>query len=208
MFCPYHGYYRGDRCPECGRRGMKLMDDEEAEALSRRMVAALRHVPERYGIQLDEHGFVPIKELTRAIRRKRGFRWVREVHIVAIAMTDERGRYELREGKIRATYGHTLEVDLSDFPAEAPEKLYFPCTPEEAEFLLEMGIRPSDRSWVHLSSSREKAREAAMARGIAEPVILEVDARRALEDGVFIRKAGREVYIAKEIPPQYVRVSE
>ncbi len=39
-------------------------------------------------------------------------------------------------------------------------------------------------------------------------MILEVDAKQALDKGVNIMKAGKEVYISKEIEPEYLKKHE
>ena len=48
-------------------------------------------------------------------------------HFEAIANADEKGRYQVENGMIGATYGHSIELDL-DLPTDdIPEVLYYPC---------------------------------------------------------------------------------
>ena len=58
-----------------------------------------------------------------------------------------------------------------------------------------------------MSGSVEKAMEAGKTR-VENPVILKIDARKAMEDGIVIKKAGKEVYIADEIDAKYISVLE
>ena len=98
-------------------------------------------------------------------------------------------------------------MDL-DLPSEdIPDTLFIPTTEKEAELLLEGGIKPSDRTYVHLSGTYESALEAGAVR-TDSPVILEVDAEKALEEGLNIMKAGKMVYISKEIEPEYLKKHE
>ncbi len=91
-----------------------------------------------------------------------------------------------------------------DLPTEdIPPILYYPTTEEECNLLLEIGLRPADRQWVHVSDTLESATEAGQVR-TPHPVILQVDAEKAREEGVVIKKAGKYVYITKEIPAEYL----
>ncbi len=206
--CPEHGYYRGKTCPECKKEGKFLMDDREVRKLSSVLIGILRHFPQQFNVKLDTHGWADIDEVCNAIKsRIDRFYWLRKKHVVALALTDEKGRYQLREGKIRATYAHTIEVDLSDLPDADVDTLYYPVTEEELEIVLEQGLLPTDRNKVHLSGSVEKAMEAGKTR-VDNPVILKIDAKKAMEEGVVIKKAGKEVYIADEIDAKYISVME
>jgi len=206
--CPEHGYYRGKTCPECKKEGKFLMDDREVRKLSSILIGILRHFPQQFNVKLDSHGWADIDEVVNAIKNKIDrFYWLRKRHVVALALTDEKGRYQLREGKIRATYAHTIEVDLSDLPDADVDALYYPVTEEELEIVLEQGLLPTDRNKVHLSGSIEKAMEAGKTR-VENPVILKIDAKKAMEDGIVIKKAGKEVYIADEIDAKYISVLE
>ncbi|HDD57584.1 MAG TPA: RNA 2'-phosphotransferase, partial [Thermoplasmatales archaeon] len=81
--------------------------------------------------------------------------------------------------------------------------LYYPVTEEELEFVLESGLHPSDRKKVHLSGTIEKAMEAGKVR-TENPVILKIDAKSAIKDGLKIYKAGKDVYVADSIDKKYI----
>jgi putative RNA 2'-phosphotransferase len=205
--CAQHGYFRGEVCPACGQAGRFLMNDRELDHLGRVMTGILRHFPDRYGLAIDPQGWIDLPEIVRAIgRRHPAYHWLRPHHLVAIAETDAKGRYEVRGEKVRATYGHTLEVDL-DLPTDnIPDYLYFPVTAEESAIVLEVGLKPSDRRKVHLSKTPAAARAAGKVR-TPEPTILEIDAARAREVGIVIMQAGKTVYLADQIPPEVLRRS-
>ncbi len=198
--CEEHGYYRGDECPECGSRGRFIMSDEESKNLGKTTAGILRHFPDKYGLEMDDRGWVDLEHFVKSLRnRQKRFHWLRKYHVKALAGTDDKGRYQEEDGYVRATYGHSVEVDL-DLPSEdIPDKLFAPTTEKEADLLMEGGIRPSDRAYVHLSGTYESAVEAGAVRS-DNPVILEVDAEKAMEEGQAIMEAGKGVYITKEIP--------
>ncbi|HEV2230623.1 MAG TPA: RNA 2'-phosphotransferase [Thermoplasmata archaeon] len=202
--CAQHGYFRAEACPVCGQPARFLMNDRELDHLGRVMTGILRHFPEKYGLELDAHGWVGLPKLVQAISsHHRGYHWLRAHHLVAIAESDAKGRYEVRDDRVRATYGHTLEIDL-DLPTDhIPDELYFPVTTEEAPIVLEVGLKPSDRRKVHLSKTAADARAAGAVR-TPEPVILAVDARRARSEGIVIMQAGRTVYLVDQVPPTFL----
>lgn len=199
--CRSHGFFREEFCPSCEGKGKFLLSDKELDSLGRTMAGVLRHFPERYGLDMDEHGFVDLRDFITALQiRNEKFRFLKPHHILGVIETDAKGRYEFRDGRIRATYAHSFEVDL-DLPQDnIPTILYFPTTEEETQILLEIGLRPSDRKMVHLSHSYEDAMEAGRVR-TDDPIILEVNTEKAIDQGVVIMKAGKTVYVTKETPP-------
>lgn len=203
--CPQHGYFRADSCPVCGQVGRFLMNDRELDHLGRILTGVLRHFPDRYGLEVDQHGWIDLARIARAIsQRHPAYHWLRAHHLVAIAETDAKGRYEVRGDRVRATYGHTLEIDL-DLPTdEIPEHLYYPVTQDEAAIVLEVGLRPSDRRKVHLSKTAADAAAAGRVR-TPEPILLEVDTRKAREQGIVIMQAGKTVYLVDQVPAELLR---
>jgi putative RNA 2'-phosphotransferase len=153
---------------------------------------------------MDGKGWVDISDLIDAIGTGRsGFRWLRTRHIEALVNTDPRGRYQIDGGMIRATYGHTIDVNLDDLPIADLDKYYYPVTEEEADIILEGGLHPIDRKKVHLSGSIKKAVEAGKVR-TEEPMILLIDGKKAIKDGLKIYQAGKDVYITDMIDAKYI----
>ena len=206
--CPDHGYFRGEVCTICGEPGRFLMNEQELEQIGRTMAGALRHFPEKFELQMDEQGFVSLKDFIGALKRQRErYHWLRPHHIIAIIETDPKGRYQVSNDLIRATYGHSLPLNLNLPTDNIPDTLYYPTTPEEFDILLETGLKPSDRKQVHLSKTYNDARTAGKVR-TEEPIILAIDAKKAMEDGIIIGRAGRTVFLTLEIPAEYLHKAE
>lgn len=202
--CEQHGYYRGEACPVCESKGKFLMNDRELSSLSRILAGALRHFPEKLGLIMDGKGWVDISELIDAIGVGRsGFKWLRVHHIEALAQTDSRGRYQIDGGMIRATYGHTIEVNPDDLPIADLDEYFYPVTEEEVDIILEGGLHPTDRKKVHLSGTYEKAMEAGKVR-TEDPLILKIDGKKTNKDGMQIYKAGTDVYLTDSVDPKYI----
>ena len=209
--CREHGYFRGEECPICGSEEKFLMSSQELESLGRMMAGILRHFPERFNLEMDEEGFVDIYRMVSAIKRKRGdrMRWLRPTHIIGLVETDPKGRYQIENNHVRATYGHSLDLRLSLPTDNIPPVLYYPSSKEDLDGYLEEGITPRDRVMVHLSKTYENAWEAGSHRGEAEePMILVIDAEAAQDNGIIIQRAGTTVYTVEEVPPDFISIAE
>ena len=184
------------------------MNEEELDKLGRTMAGVLRHFPERYGLRMNKQGWVDLEDFINEVKNKqRRFRWLKAHHVLAIIDTDPKGRYQFRDGMIRATYAHSVDVEL-DLPTRGiPEFLYFPSTKEEKDILLETGLMPSDRKKVHLSKTIESAVVAGKVRD-PEPLIFEINAKEMGDDDIIIGKAGNTVYVADNVPANYLRLME
>ncbi len=206
--CVDHGYFRGEKCPVCGEAGKFLMSEEELSRIGRTMAGALRHFPEKFDLKMDEQGFVSMRDFISAIKRfNPRYHWLRPHHIVALIETDPKGRYQVSNDLIRATYGHTLELDLRLPIDNIPECLFYPTTPEEADIILETGLKPSDRKLVHLSKTYADALNAGRVRTEA-PVILEIDTVALIETGEEVQRAARTVYLVRSVPAEFLRRAE
>jgi putative RNA 2'-phosphotransferase len=206
--CTNHGYYADDDlCPACNAEGRFIMRTGERNSIARRLALVLRHAPEKFDLEMDINGWVDVKDIVRQFKKQGGKRnhWLRPHHLSAIVETDPKGRYDIRGNTIRATYGHTVEIEI-DLPTDnIPDALYYPCDPVETENLLEVGISPSGRSHVHLSASIKTAAEAGHVH-FALPTILEVDTAQMIAAGETIWHAGITVYLTDNTPAKYLSV--
>ncbi len=206
--CRTHGYFRSEECPICGEKGRFLLNQEELDILGRTMAGVLRHFPERYNLEMDGNGWVDLNGFLEAVQiRQKRFRWLRSHHVLAMIDTDPKGRYQFRDGKIRATYAHSIDVDLDLPTRDIPDELFYPSTKEELDILMETGLKPSDRKHVHLSKAFENAMEAGRVRD-PFPVIMRIDTKTMIADGLVVKKAGTTVYLTDDVPPKYITVME
>jgi len=200
--CPEHGFYRGIECDVCGFQGEVVINKERVERLGKFISGVLRHFPEKFGLEMDENGWVDFEKLLRIVSRR--YRWADRWTVKALIYSDRKGRYELKDDKIRARYGHSVDVKLNDMPEADEDVLYYGTSEEESIRLLELGIKPVNQTYVHLSTTLEKSEEVARLR-TDEPIILEVDARKARSGGVRFIKVNEHIVLAKEIPPEYIK---
>ncbi|MBN1389206.1 MAG: RNA 2'-phosphotransferase [Candidatus Thermoplasmatota archaeon] len=186
------------------------MSSYELESLGRILAGILRHFPEKFGLDMDEEGFVDIYKMVSAIKRKRGdrMRWLRPTHIIGLVETDPKGRYQVDSNHVRATYGHSIELSMSLPTDNIPERLYYPSDPGEVDQLLKNGLHPVDRTMVHLSKTWNDAYEAGIHREGPDPVIIRIDAEGAQNNGIIIQRAGKTVFTVEEIPSDFLSLSD
>ncbi|MFJ7151193.1 RNA 2'-phosphotransferase [Streptomyces sp. NPDC100445] len=177
------------------------MDERRTVQVSKYLSRHLRHQPERIGITPDPGGWVEIDTLIAAATAH-GFRFTREEldHVVA---TNDKRRFVTRDGRIRASQGHTIEVDLGLPPATPPPHLYHGTVGGSLDAIRAEGLRPMRRHDVHLSADRETAGRVGARRG--RPVVLTVDSGAMHRDGHVFHVSANGVWLTAAVPPRYLR---
>ncbi|MEU3507556.1 RNA 2'-phosphotransferase [Streptomyces longwoodensis] len=177
------------------------MDDRRTVKVSKYLSKHLRHQPGRIGLVLDEGGWVEIDTLIAAAAAH-GFPFTREEldHVVA---SNDKQRFAVDGTRIRASQGHSVDVDLGLPPATPPPYLYHGTVARFLEAIRAEGLRPMDRHDVHLSADRETATRVGARRG--RPVVLAVDAAAMHRDGHVFLVSANGVWLTRAVPPEYLR---
>jgi putative RNA 2'-phosphotransferase len=170
--------------------------------LSRLVALVLRHRPDEVGVQLDPGGFAPLDELAAALATQSGWESLTADDLVALAIADPR-RYEVRDGRMRARYGHTVTIQEPGEPAVPPEWLYYGASPSEIAEIKGSGLRPTTRGRVHLSASPLAAAEIGR-RHAPDAEVVVVFARRAADARVEFRRAGAGLFLSPEVPAEFL----
>ena len=171
--------------------------------ISKRLARHLRHDPAAIGLTLAPGGWVGVDELLDALRTH-GFAVTRE-ELDEVVETNNKRRYAFDETgtRIRASQGHSVEVDLGLPDATPPEILYHGTVPKFLEAIEREGLRPMKRHAVHLSATIETARTVAARRG--KPVILCIDAAAmTAAAGHAFQVSANGVWLTAAVPPEYL----
>lgn len=174
------------------------------ERLSRTVAHALRHEPWLYELEVDEEGWAPLGQLLDALRRDRS-EWseLERGDLEEMIRRSDRRRYEIRDGRVRALYGHSLPGKLQKEPAEPPPSLFHGTDPEALSAIRSEGLRPMGRQYVHLSADRATAGEVGR-RKAPDPAVLRVDAGAAHADGITFYAGNEKVWLSERLPPRYL----
>jgi putative RNA 2'-phosphotransferase len=197
--CSQHGLFRGERC-ECGSAGQLVLDEAKTEQLGRLVAGALRHFPDDLGLTMDSSGWVDLSSLGAVVQSRH--RWANKNLVIGLVQSDPKKRYEINSGRIRARYGHSVRVDL-DHPENELPKLYYGASEEEADRILEIGLKPASQRYIHLSTTPEKAWHVATFR-TGNPRVIQADAASAQKAGVKMMAVNDDIVISDMIPPEYL----
>ncbi|MFL6077153.1 MAG: RNA 2'-phosphotransferase [Mycobacteriales bacterium] len=179
------------------------MDERALVKASKRLSRVLRHQPERIGIELDEAGWVEVDVLLAALDRH-GTPLTREQLDEVVARNDKR-RFAIEDGRIRANQGHSVPVDLGLDPEPPPPVLYHGTPSHSVASIMADGLRRGRRHDVHLSPDVATARRVGARRGDA--VVLEIDAAAMAADGRLFYRSANGVWLTDHVPPHYLRLS-
>jgi len=176
------------------------VENDEKIRLSKYVSFLLRHNPE--DLEMDGDGFVDLDELVSKVKRR--YPTVDRNLLIKMVDESERKRFEIMENKIRALYGHTVPVHIHFKEDKQIMWLYHGTTPQASKEILEKGLKPMRRRWVHLSPTDEIAREVGKRR-TKSPVVLVIDASEARSSGIKYFRATDKVYVCKHVPAKYIK---
>jgi putative RNA 2'-phosphotransferase len=179
--------------------------------LSKLMSALLRHIPWEAGLRVDEEGWIHVDELVKGIRerwRNRAlYSWVTRDHVIAVALLDPKGRFELSPNadRIRAVYGHSIRVRIKYRVEENPPTQLYHATPKEnVKSILSEGLKPMKRLYVHLALNPSDALEAGFRHG-REVVLLSIDTRCLKAHGIPVLRASPRIFLVERVPPGCIK---
>lgn len=148
----------------------------------------------------DKRGFVEWPDVVELVQER--FYDVTEEQIEAVVSGSEKERFQLVDGKVRATYGHSFPVDLGGEAAQPPAQLFHGSARDLAHSMLRSGLKPRDRQYVHLSLTAEEA-ESVARRHDPAPAIIIVDAQAAHDEGIVFYKSG-PLFLVENVPAKFL----
>ncbi len=164
----------------------------------------LRHAPERIGLELDAEGWARVTDLLR-LSNAAGHPLTEEV-LRQIVLENDKHRFAMSEdgARIRASQGHSIEIDLALSATEPPEVLYHGTAEASVEFIREHGIERGSRQYVHLSIDIETARRVGQRHG--RPAVFEVAAGEMHRSGFRLFLSENGVWLTDYVPKEHLRL--
>lgn len=182
------------------RRVFKTSMSKDLPRISKFLSFVLRHRPEAIGLTLDQGGWVPIDELLRACADSG--RKLTLATLIRIVDENDKNRFVIRDGLIRANQGHSLQVDLGLEPGEPPAMLFHGTATRFLDAILREGLKSGGRQFVHLSVDRATATTVGSRHG--KPVVLTIAASTMQTAGHSFYLAENGVWLTVEVPPEYI----
>ena len=171
--------------------------------ISKFLSLILRHKPETIGIQLDENGWADVKTLIEK-SSEHGVQFSME-DLKHIVETNSKKRFAFNDtfNKIRASQGHSIEVDLGYISKHPPEILYHGTGEKSVHSILNTGLEKRNRQHVHLSNDIETAIKVGQRHG--KPFVFIVLAEQMHNDQFEFFLSENGVWLTDHVPVKYLK---
>jgi putative RNA 2'-phosphotransferase len=181
--------------------GSQLNRVADLLSLSRAVSHALRREPWLYELELDEGEWASVESVLAAFTKERP-EWADlcEADLVRMIEDSSKRRHEVKEGRIRALYGHSIPGKVKRTPVTPPDVLYHGTAPDVIELIRSLGLLPMGRQYVHLSVDEATALEVGR-RKTRKPTIVRVLAAHAHVNGIGFYEGNEKVSLAGGLCP-------
>ena len=163
----------------------------------------LRHKPEAIGIVLDKNGWIETTVLLEACRSHNHS--ISREELEEVVRSNDKKRFAFNEdgSKIRASQGHSIEIELAYQAIEPPEFLYHGTATRFLEGIKEKGLLKGNRHQVHLSGDVETAQKVGSRHG--KSVVLKIAAADMHRDGFDFFLSANGVWLTEHVPIHYIQ---
>ena len=168
---------------------------------SKRLSYLLRHHPEDINSSIDRYGWMNVSDLIKS-----GEYTLEDLE--KLVDTGTRFGFNEDKTKIRAFHGHSVDgvVALTEYVPSSGTLLYHGTSIAVKDKLLDEGIRPMSRNYVHLSMDFRKAKQVGSRHG--KPCVFEIDAEAMYNDGVKMFDSQDGVVLVEYVAPRYIKLSD
>lgn len=174
--------------------------------VSKLLSLVLRHQPEAIGLTLDAQGWADVEELIRLVNAS-GRTLTRPLLDRVVAENDKK-RFAFNEDgtRIRASQGHSVDVDLALEPIAPPDRLFHGTATRFLDSIRATGLHSANRQHVHLSADTATATKVGQRHGKA--VVLVVRAGDMLAAGHTFYRSANGVWLTNSVPVAFLEFPE
>ncbi len=178
---------------------------QEHVQLSVYLCRLLRHQPQAAGLEMDIHGWVSVQQLIDGVNAG-GKHHLDEALLRQIVAEDNKGRYRMKDGRIKACQGHSIPWVIPELTVtEPPEYLYHGTTTWADEQITQSGaISRMKRHAVHMHADPAFAWLSATRRKNREPVLLQIAAGEMHRARYTFGVTENQVWCTEEVPAAYI----
>jgi putative RNA 2'-phosphotransferase len=180
-----------------------MISKKQTTQISKFLSLVLRHKPETIGIELDQNGWADVKSLLEK-SNKYGLQFDLEM-LKYIVETNPKKRFAFDHNfsKIRASQGHSLEIELGYSNQKPPQFLFHGTSEKSVESIWENGIEKQKRQHVHLSSDIDTAIKVGQRHG--KPFIFKILAEEMYNDKFEFYISDNNVWLTNFVPKKYLK---
>ena len=179
-----------------------MLSEKETTRRSKLLSLVLRHNPGSIGIRLDAQGWVPVPELLTQLAKHQQPLTLEELEYIVDTNAKQRFKFSDDRSRVRASQGHSVDVELGYAPVAPPELLYHGTAVQHQENIVREGLRKMSRHHVHLSADLATARTVGQRHG--RLVLFAIAAGALHRAGHVFYQADNGVWLTDEVPPEYL----
>lgn len=179
-----------------------MLPEKEAKRLSKWLSYILRHHPESAGIVLDENGWTDTQTLIQHLSAKEPLFSLEILQFIVETNSKKRFAFNEDSAKIRASQGHSVEVELGYSQQQPPEFLFHGTTEKNIPSILASGLKKMERHHVHLSADKETAQTVGARFG--KPVVLMIKSGLMHEQGFSFYISENGVWLTEHVPAEFL----
>jgi len=161
----------------------------------------LRHKPEEVGLTLDSSGWALVSDVLNKCKMT-----MMELEVVVEQNNKKRFEFNEDKTKIRASQGHSIDVDLEYESKIPPRYLFHGTSDKNIDVILIDGIKSMQRHAVHLSVDQRTAINVAKRHG--KPIVLTIDSEKMHNDGYEFFLSTNNVWLTKFVPQEYIKITK
>lgn len=137
--------------------------------------------------------------------RKERVQWktIEQSDLEAMMQAASKQRYQIIGSRIRALYGHSLAQQIEKEVSPPPAILFHGTSPQAAQTIMQEGLKPMRRQYVHLSADQATAIDVG-SRHAKTPVLLIVQATAAFAAGINFYTEPNGIWLADAIPATFL----
>lgn len=178
------------------------MNSHEAKKISKFLSLVLRHQPQKIGLTLDNAGWTVVDDLLAKLED--AGRGISPQVLEDVVAENDKQRFQFSEDRtlIRATQGHSIDVDLGYETSVPPDVLCHGTTTTSVAAIRDQGLTKQKRHHVHLHVDQDLAASIGQRRGT--PVVLSIDAKRMVTEGFVFYVTPNGVWLTDHVPPEFI----
>lgn len=171
--------------------------------ISKFLSYVLRHRPDEIGLALDTNGWAAIDDLIARAESSASVTLTPEL-LQEVVRTNDKQRFAISDDgtRIRASQGHSVEVDLALAPTQPPEVLFHGTATRFLDAIRRDGLKPMNRQHVHLSADDATATTVGQRHG--KPVVLRVRAGDMWRGGRAFFISANGVWLTDRVEPTFL----
>jgi putative RNA 2'-phosphotransferase len=179
------------------------MTHNETTRASKFLSLVLRHQPNAAGIVLDAAGWADVDALLAGCAT--AGRPLTLEQLERVVTTNEKKRFEFSPDgrRIRASQGHSLEVELDYAPQAPPELLYHGTATRFLDVIRAGGLRKMSRHHVHLSAEPDVTLQVGARHGT--PALLTIRAGEMHRAGWTFFRSTNGVWLVDAVPVEFIK---